>query len=369
MSDQHIETWRQLKKSLAERFFERQTVAEGLILAALSGQHVILLGPPGTAKTQLTKAFSQALGLRHFPWLLSRFSTPEELFGPVDLEAFKKGSYRRITRGKMPEAETVFLDEIFKANSAILNSLLALLEERVFYNDAEPTKTPLRFCTAASNELPEEDEALDALYDRFMLRYHVSALSKAGFVKMIGSSARKSRDIPTIDQTTLMASVEAVSCHPIDPEVPEAMANLRHALSQEGITPSDRRFVNALRIIQAYAWLHGDPKVTAKHLVVGGHIFWDRPDQARKVATICEQVPNLEFLQAEDSLKAAEELRSRVLASGDKGEAVAAVAQLKRVSQDLWEQGKKDPRFNAIAVRIKEVAMEISRTVLGIEED
>src|SRR6266545_4257585 len=135
--------FQQLRVELMARFPERKDVIDGALAAVLAGEHVLLLGPPGTAKSALVRTIAQAFGGRYFERLLTKFSTPEELFGPVSLKALEQDRFARVTADKIPEAEFAFVDEIFKANSAILNSLLSLVNERVFHNDGLPLACPL----------------------------------------------------------------------------------------------------------------------------------------------------------------------------------------------------------------------------------
>ena len=154
-----------LRSALRARFVERDRVVDGLLIALLARQHVLLLGPPGTAKSLLARTLCESLeGARFFEWLLTKFSTPEELFGPVSLQALEAGRYERITDGKIPEAHVAFLDEVFKSNSAILNALLTLMNERMYHEGSAARPVPLQTLVAASNELP--DEAYRSL-DRF----------------------------------------------------------------------------------------------------------------------------------------------------------------------------------------------------------
>ena len=148
----------QLRIDMGKAFPERKQVIDGSLCSILAGEHVLLLGPPGTAKSALVRAIAQAFSGAYFERLLTKFSTPEELFGPISLKALEEDRFARVIQGKLPEAEFAFVDEIFKANSAILNSLLSLINERVFHNDGAPIRCPLVTLFGASNELPEGKE-------------------------------------------------------------------------------------------------------------------------------------------------------------------------------------------------------------------
>src|SRR5512144_3093913 len=140
MSSNHIQ---QLRADLSGSFPERRDVIDGALAAVLAGEHVLLLGPPGTAKSALARAIAQAFGGSYFERLLTKFSTPEELFGAISLKALEQDRFARVVTGKLPEAEFAFIDEIWKSSSAILNSLLTLVNERVFHNDGQPVACPL----------------------------------------------------------------------------------------------------------------------------------------------------------------------------------------------------------------------------------
>src|SRR5262245_46075398 len=173
---------RAIESELDTLFVEREDVVRAMLLALLSRGHLALIGPPGTAKSMLIIELSKRVGdsagngLRCFVYLLTKFTTPEELFGPVSISGLKEDDYRRVTTGKLADVELAFLDETFKASSAISNYLLRLMNEREFENGRQTAQTPLISLFGASNELPQETE-LEALFDRFLLRMTVGYVS------------------------------------------------------------------------------------------------------------------------------------------------------------------------------------------------
>ena len=288
-----------LRSSLQAAFCERDREIDSLLIAALAREHILLLGPPGTAKSDLARAFSGAIqGASHFEWLLSKFSTPEELFGPVSLSALKADRFTRVTTGKLPEAHTAFLDEIFKANSAVLNSLLAVINERVFHNNGHPVSVPLLTCVGASNELPESAE-LGALWDRFLLRHWVDYVaSPDSFATIVSgsSSLRSSATIALDEWDQARAEVLGVA---LPQAVIDALWRLRSELAPEGIVASDRRWRKCAALLRAAAWLDGLSEVSVEHLSVLSAALWNVPDQAPKVAAACARFASAELADAQ----------------------------------------------------------------------
>src|SRR4051794_31736188 len=171
---------------LKRRFVGRDEVLDLIALAVVAGEHLFLHGPPGTAKSALIRQFAQAVQGSYFEYLLTRFSEPNEIFGPIDLVRLREGAVATVTTGMLPEAEFAFLDELFNANSAILNNLLTVLNERVFRRGAEVHRLPLLSLFSASNHLAE-DEALGALFDRFLLRCHVDHLRREAMPRLLSA--------------------------------------------------------------------------------------------------------------------------------------------------------------------------------------
>ncbi|CAJ1422672.1 unnamed protein product [Effrenium voratum] len=273
---------------------ERSVEAKLLLLAALSGEHLFLLGSPGTAKSLLARRLSKVCEGSFFERLLTRFTVPEELFGPLSLSALEQDELRRKTKGYLPECDVAFIDEIFKANSSILNALLVILNERRFDNGDQRVEVPLWCAVAASNELPDTDE-LDALYDRFLLRRKVARISKRSvpdFLRQtldqdsVGSSLEVgSGALLTIeDSWDLQRQAQAVD---FPEELLEIIAELREFLAEESeprFEVSDRRLARAARLLRIAAAAAGGKVVVEADLLLLRHMFWDRdPEQGQLV--------------------------------------------------------------------------------------
>src|ERR1043165_8597891 len=161
--------------SASHGLVDRETLVELLVLAAVADEHGLVVGPPGTAKSEAVRRVARATGGHYFEYLLGRFTEPSEIFGPVDLHKLKDGLVETDTLGMLPEADIAFLDEIFQGSTAILNTLLGILNERVFRRGHTNVRCPLRVCVGASNSLPE-DAALAAFADRFLVRCYVDPI-------------------------------------------------------------------------------------------------------------------------------------------------------------------------------------------------
>ncbi|PID20435.1 ATPase [Sporosarcina sp. P3] len=285
--DTNIKKLHEIKKALNAKFFERENEVEGILVALLSKQHMLMIGPAGTAKSALSVELAKIVnGTSYFQWLLTRFSTPEEVFGPLSLKDLEEGVYKRNTATKMPEAHLVFLDEIFKANSAILNSLLTLINERLFYNDGQPIEAPLMSVIGASNEYPEEGEGLEALFDRFLLRFEINFIAdESNFVSMMKDEGEHV-DIPTMHLDDLVQLQQMTSGVHIPDEVYETLSTIRRELQDEGIQPSDRRFKQSLGILQARALIHQRESVQTADLVILENALWETLDQKETVCNI-----------------------------------------------------------------------------------
>ncbi|MEW9698746.1 AAA family ATPase [Paenibacillus sp. SI8] len=263
---------------LEKRFMEREELIRVLLLALMSGENVLLVGPPGSAKSQLARAAAELFGNEpFFDYLLTRFTTPDELFGPVSLQKLKQDEYVRLTEGYLPSARFAFLDEIFKANSAILNSLLSVLNERVFFNGRNKQMTPLLFLIAASNELPEDNEQLAALYDRFLFRYEVEYVKQISSFELMFSAP--TTPLPALLSTEFVQQIKAQAAQVTLPEtIIYMLFQLKTALEEKEYVLSDRRFHKIGHAWKTSAAIHGRSTVNVWDTVLTPHMLWDFPE-------------------------------------------------------------------------------------------
>lgn len=286
---------RKATKMLEEGLIERESQVRLLLLAAFCSEHLLLLGPPGTAKSEIGRRLSAFTQGQYFERLLTRFSVPEELFGPLSMVGLEKDMYIRKIDGYLPTARVAFVDEIFKANSAILNSLLTILNERLFDNGNERIEVPLLCLVGASNELPESEE-LDALYDRFLLRSSVEQVSSASLrdlLKLSESSETKARaNINDDKKFSLKPSdfqgVKEKACEitTVPDSVINLMTDLRAHLQDKCEPPiyvSDRRLLKAVTLLRVAAYTDGRTIVSDFDTLLLAHVLWQRPGESAMV--------------------------------------------------------------------------------------
>jgi MoxR-like ATPase len=275
---------RKIRTELQQSFLERNDLIDGALCALLCSQHLLIIGPPGTAKSMLADELCRRIeGAGYFQWLLTRFTTPEEIFGAVSLKALEQDDYRRVTLHKLPEARIAFLDEIFKANSSILNSILTIMNERLYHNGKEITPVPLLSLFGACNELPEDDELM-ALYDRFLLRFVVDYIAEDfRFLRMLEAAAQPERTKITLEE--LQAMQAQVRQIPIPSHIYRAVADIRRELGKEEkkIIASDRRYRQSLSLLQAHSYLKGDKSISERNVFFLEHILWRDPGERQVI--------------------------------------------------------------------------------------
>lgn len=254
-----VEKLSRISDELKDIFVERDDVIDNSIKALITGQTVLLIGPPGTAKSALTNELCERIDNgQYFSWLLNRTSDPAEILGPFSIKEMEKDKFLRVTTNKLPESEIVFLDEIFKCNEPTLNILLPIINEKVFYNDGEAIEVPLVTLFAASNEFPEEDSLL-ALYDRMIFRMYVDYIGDVqNKLKMFKSFLKKDKDrtVTTVSLVELKKLRTAIDDIEIEDNILKEYIALINALLREGIVISDRRQNECLKVLKANALIN-----------------------------------------------------------------------------------------------------------------
>ncbi len=287
---------RQVAEQLDRRYLGKSEVIRLLLIAIVAREHAVLIGPPGTAKSALIRSLAQLLDARYFEYLLTRFTEPNELFGPVDLKAFREGVYRRRVEGMLPQAEVVFLDELFKSNSAILNSLLTLLNERKITLGGQVVECPLLSVFGASNEVPQDD-SLEALYDRFLLRIRSDNLEAFHFNELLLKGIQNEKE--QLIAETPVGRISGADLQDLARQLPRRLEfsddflssykGLIFQIRAEGVSVSDRRVVKFLKLFAASALLDGRPQADTSDLFVLKHV-WNSEDQAPLVSSLVEPV-------------------------------------------------------------------------------
>jgi MoxR-like ATPase len=271
---------------LKSRFVARDEVVDLIALAVLAGEHLFLYGPPGTAKSALIRQFAQAVHGRYFEYMLTRFSEPNEIFGPIDIAQLREGRVVTVTSGMLPEAEFVFLDELFNANSAILNNLLTVLNERVYRRGAETHQLPLLSLFSASNHLPE-DEALRALFDRFLLRCQLKNLKPEAMPGLLraGWALESAAALETAVKAEELASLHKELYRVELAGALEPYTEMVFKVRDLGVAFSDRRAVKVLKLLAASALLCGRKECHPSDLWVLRYV-WDREEQIEPLAAL-----------------------------------------------------------------------------------
>ncbi|MEA2696431.1 MAG: MoxR-like ATPase [Myxococcales bacterium] len=285
---------REVGRELDQRYLDKSELVRLLLVTLVAGEHMLIVGPPGTAKSALVRHLSRLIDARYFEYLLTRFSEPNEIFGPVDIKAFREGTYVRRVEAMLPEADIVFLDEIFKSNSAILNALLSILNERRFFTGSVSLKVPLCSLFGATNEVPNDD-ALGAVFDRFLVRalsdnldsFHFRGLVDRGIKGEIAeiTGADEARR-PLVALSDIRKLQQRLGQFLQFPE--EWMARYKGFIFQirsEGVTISDRRVVKLLKLFAASAIIDGRATVNDGDFFILKHV-WNSVDQVPILADV-----------------------------------------------------------------------------------
>ncbi|EFE73718.1 AAA family ATPase [Streptomyces filamentosus] len=349
------ERLRAVRDEVADRFYERAEVVRTLLVALLAGQHSLLLGPPGTAKSEIARELTGRIdGAAYWEILLSKFTAPTRMFGPVDVAALARGEYRQVYEGRATTANVAFIDEIFKCSTAALNETLGYLNERIYHpeSDGEPIHCPLIGAITASNELPVGEDTA-AIYDRLLVRIEVGYLADpSNFAELIRSAV--SRPEPAARTTVDLAALQ----HAVAVEVPavgvpdpvvDALCSLRAALRRKELVASDRRWRQAVGLLQASAYLDGRATVAERDLSVLTHVLWDSPAQRPTVEREVLHLVNPDAKEALDLSDTLDELEAQLDALAGQSREVLSDWVIKQAHNRLATAGRRLEKLRAEA--------------------
>jgi len=344
-------TRRELNASLIERTEE----IDLLLTSLIAGEHLLLVGPPGCGKSLLIDSLMKWTHGSKFSCLLNKYTLTEELFGPYSLTELKNDRFLRITTNRLPEANYVFLDEIFKSSSSILNTLLRILNERTFdRGDGVTLRVPLELCLAASNEWPEGDskKELGALFDRFLLRKTVNPIStQAGRQKLLWANQAPefSTSLSAHELTAARLDAQGLVW---SKEAKVALESILDELSRQGVKPSDRRIFKSVAIVQAYAWLNGGDEVLPEHLEILTQVLWVDQQEAAKVRAVIMQIAAPVGMRVNGLISEIEQIISGVNPK-DLGQSATAASKLSEIQKSLKAM-KEHPKALAAIAYVKD---------------
>lgn len=286
---------------ISQGLYEKDHILALALLCAISGESLFLLGPPGTAKSEVARRLKMVFhDATAFEYLMSRFSTPDEIFGPVSIQKLKQeDTYQRKVQGFLPTATIVFLDEIWKAGPAIQNALLTVINEKIYQNGTQTIHVPMKCLIAASNELPAEDEGLEALWDRFLMRVVSNCIAdERTFYKMLTMSEMPQISIPADLQITnqqFLLWQQQIQSITVPKHILKAITAIRKDLAaatkEDEVEPldfyiSDRRWRKNMQILRASAFLNGRPEIDYTDLFLLIHTLWNKVDFIERILQI-----------------------------------------------------------------------------------
>jgi MoxR-like ATPase len=341
---------------------EREEEVKLCLTAMVAQEHVLLVGPPGTAKSLLLDAVSKWVDGEKYTYLLTRFTDPAEVMGPPNLKSLKEGRWERVTQGMLVEAHLAYLDEIFKASSAILNTLLNVLNEREVRNGATKISCPLRLCVAASNEWPQGED-LGALFDRFLFRKKVKPLGVDGrrklLKRMVENDSFSCKFREKITPEEIDQAREEAKVIPWKDGAKKALWMCLEEISKEGIEVSDRRIGKCIGACRSYCYVMGDDEVSEEHLEVLAHVLWSSPEgHPEKVQKVIAKISNPVGAAVDEQLAIMEEVVSKC-------HPVEAANKLKEIARAVANLDRHPSRERALAI-IQEQQREIYHKVVGV---
>ncbi|WP_445401182.1 AAA family ATPase [Streptomyces sp. LE64] len=347
---------RAIGDELSDRFYERDDVVRALVVTLLAGKHSLLLGPPGTAKSELARELtSRVEGASYWEILLSKFTAPTRMFGPIDVAALARGEYRQVYDGRATTAHIAFIDEIFKCSTAALNETLGYLNERIYHpeNGGEPIHCPLIGAITASNELPTGEDSA-AIYDRLLVRIEVGYLTDpSNFAALVRSAVHRATPPrrTTVELTSLQHAVtEEVPAVAVPEGIVDAMCTLRAALRHRNLVASDRRWRQTVRLLQASAYLDGRPEVVEADLSLLTHVLWSLPTERPVVEREVLHLINPDAGEALDLADTIDELEAQLDSMAGQSREALSEWVIKKAHGRLAMAGKRLEQLHAEAV-------------------
>ena len=360
-----------IREELKQEIVEREDIIDAISLALITGHHLVMIGPPGIAKSLLARSICKRIvGGKYFEWLLNKTSDPSEILGPFSIKGLESDDFIRITSGKLPEAHIAFLDELYKSNPPTLNMLLPILNEKIFHNGTRTVRVPLISMFGASNELPEDD-SLNALHDRMLFRFMVNNVHDAsnrmlmynGFLERRNPKTSK-KQITTITIEELQDINHAAKFVVIPKNVLNQYDQLLMTLETSNqIVVTDRRKNEGLAVLQASAILEGRDVATVDDFRYLTSVWWQRPEDIKVVYEAIMKVVNPYEAKLHEEQNHIAQILANVRSARDDSEkaqkAVEAKAELNNVIKNLDKLLKDAKKNGKDTTRIEQLKQEV----------
>lgn len=376
-----------LEEEMNKKYINRSAEIRGLLVTMLARGNMVLLGQAGTAKTDMVQTLARSIKSDCFETILTRTSSPEELFGAYDIKELEQGRYVRNTEHTLATAEFGFVDEVFKCNSAVLNGLLGVMAQRTFRNgNSMPTPIPLQLLVGASNELPEggADGELSALWDRFEMRFVVDYIKdERSFLRLL--SMGKSLEPKTLVQMCDVINAQSEAKDIPITNVEQVIIGIWKRLKEEGLAVSDRKWRNSLKYLRANAWLEGRTNVEEDDVEILKNVLWQAPEQIKTVRKVVGEFANPDNNKAQELGDISEELLSELKGFTDNdtenrdkfgttkalkasevhSKLVRTRKQLNTMKTKVKSNGKSTKAIDTIIDKVNNEILEVTKVLTG----